>query len=293
MLATSKKRNNMIVRIFKCFIGSPGDTIKERQYCKEVFCEINKTIGEKFNFRIESLMWEDDSRPSFGNDSQEVINRQLLLKDYNIFIGIMWARFGTPTLRAESGTIEEFEDAYQKYIDKNELEICMYFNKQDIPQEKINLEQVSKVFQFKDRVSSLGGLFYEYNGADNFKDKLRTHLTKYFLEIFDSSNNKESKNSENGENIRNDLIETSLKEKLTDSLSLFKGHNPCWIEPILSRTNQISTKYIENFKNRVSLHDIIDNPQSIIIKSPPQFGLTCLSFILFFKHGVAEIFGFI
>ncbi len=267
----------MNVRIFKCLIGSPGDTTKERQYCKEVFCEINKTIGEKFKFRVESLMWEDDSRPSFGDDSQEVINRQLLLKEYNIFIGILWARFGTPTLRAESGTIEEFEDAYKKYNDKNELEICVYFNKQDIPQEKINIEQISKVFQFKDKVSSLGGLYHEYNGADNFKEKLRTHLTKYFLEIFDSLNNMESKNNENVENSRNDLIETSLKEKFSDSLSLFKDHNPCWIEPILSRTNQISTKYSENFKNRVNLNEIIGSPQSIIIKSPPQFGLTCLS----------------
>ncbi len=272
----------MDVKIFKCFIGSPGDTIKERQYCKEVFTDINKTIGEKFNFRIESLMWEDDSRPSFGADGQDVINRQLLLKDYHIFIGIMWARFGSATQRADSGTVEEFEDAYQKYKDKSELEICIYFNKQDIPQDKMEPEQIAKVFEFKKRVSDLGGLYHEYNGAENFKEKLRLHLLKYFLGIFETS--KTDLLSSNRPNAStNDLITSSLKERLTNALSLFKGHNPCWVEPVLSKTNLISSKYVENYQARVNIQEIIDNPSSTIIKSPPQFGLTCLSHFLCLK----------
>ena len=143
----------MNVKTYKCFIGSPGDTTEERKFCKEVFHHINRTIGEKFYFRIEPLMWEDNSRPSFGDDGQEVINRQLLLQEYQVFIGIMWARFGSPTQRAESGTVEEFEDAYQKYKDKKDLEICMYFNKKDIPQSAMDPEQIRKVFEFKKRFS--------------------------------------------------------------------------------------------------------------------------------------------
>ena len=172
----------MNVKIYKCFIGSPGDTTDERKYCKEVFNHINKTIGEKFNFRLEPLMWEDDSRPSFGDDGQDVINRQLLLKEYNVFIGIMWGRFGSPTKRAESGTIEEFEDAYKKYKENKDLEICMYFNTQPFPQKNIDPNQIAKVIEFKNKVADLGGLYNEYSGAENFKDNLREHLTKYFLE---------------------------------------------------------------------------------------------------------------
>lgn len=185
----------MNVKIYKCFIGSPGDTLEERKYCKEVFNTINKTIGEKFNFRVESLMWEDDCRPTFGEDGQDVINRQLLLNEYNIFIGIMWSRFGAPTKRAESGTVEEFEDAYKKYKENKEHEICMYFNKQDIPQSNMDIDQISKVFQFKERVSELGGLYKEYKGAEQFKENLRDHLTKYFLD-------KHEVNQNNIENVR-------------------------------------------------------------------------------------------
>lgn len=266
----------MEVKIYKCFIGSPGDTTEERKYCKDVFNHINKTIGEKFNFRVESLMWEDDSRPAFGDYSQAVINRQLLLKEYNLFIGIMWARFGSPTKTAESGTIEEFEDAYHKYKEENQdLEICMYFNKKDIPQDKMEPDQIGKVFEFKKRVSELGGLYNEYLGAEQFKENLLAHLTKYFLEKYDV-------NSEKKEHVckieaTNEIIEATLKEKFDDSLSMFKGQNTHWINPVLCKSNLISTNYVENYESKVDLENLIEEPQSIIIKSPPQFGLTSLS----------------
>jgi hypothetical protein len=267
----------MEVTIYKCFIGSPSDTSDERKFCKEVFDQINRTIGEKFNFRLESLMWEDNSRPSFGEDGQDVINRQLLLQEYNIFIGIMWSRFGTPTLRSESGTLEEFEDAYQKYKNNKEVEICMYFNKKDIPQNSIHPEQIGKVFEFKMRVSELGGLYNEYAGAEQFKENLRIHLTNYLLEKHNVSNANETRKAEDE---KNDAIKSFLTENLAKSLKIFQGENPCWIEPIVSRTNLISSNYTENYETRINLSDLVETPPSVFIKSPPQFGLTTLAHYL-------------
>ena len=42
-----------------------------------------------------------------GSDPQQIINSQVS-DEYDIFIGILWTRFGTPTERAGSGTEEEF-----------------------------------------------------------------------------------------------------------------------------------------------------------------------------------------
>ena len=266
----------MKVKIYKCFIGSPSDTIEERKYCKEVISQINKTIGDKFEFRLESLMWEDDSRPAFGDDGQDVINRQLLLKEYHIFIGIMWSRFGAPTKRAESGTVEEFEDAYRKFKENRDLEICMYFNKKDIPQDSFDPKQIGKVFEFKKRVSELGGLYNEYKGATQFKDNLRDHLTRYFLDKYQTETSIDEENEIND----NKIISDFLSERFNDSMSMFNDQKPCWINPVLSETNSISSNYNENFDSRVDLDDLIENPISTIIKSPPQFGLTCLSHFL-------------
>ena len=272
----------MNVTVYKCFVGSPSDTSEERKCCKEVFNHINKTIGEKFNFRVEPLMWEDDSRPSFGEDGQDVINRQLMLKEYHIFIGIMWSKFGSPTSRAESGSVEEFEDAYSKYKDKKDLEICMYFNKKDFPQDRIDPEQITKVLEFKKRVAALGGLYNEYLGAEQFKENLRIHLTNYFLEKHDNV----SIEGQKGKDIDQkdtQSITSYLKERLNRSLTMFNGQKPCWIEPILSETNLISSKYTENYEKRIDIDKFVESPKSTIIKSPPQFGLTCLGHYLVLK----------
>ena len=84
-----------MTKIYKCFIGSPGDTAEERKICDKVFNEINNSLGEHFDFRIEAKKWEEDVYPNFGKDSQDVINMQIGF-DYDMFVGIMWKKFGTP-----------------------------------------------------------------------------------------------------------------------------------------------------------------------------------------------------
>jgi hypothetical protein len=119
----------MDAQIYKCFISSPSDTQKERVACDEVFSTVNKSLGEKLHFRIESKKWERDVVPAFGEDAQTVITGQLL-NNYQMFIGIMWNRFGTPTKRANSGTEEEFYHAYSKYLaQNNDIRLCFTLTK--------------------------------------------------------------------------------------------------------------------------------------------------------------------
>ena len=63
------------------------------------------------NFRIESLKWENNVRPTIANkDGQSIIFEQIG-NEHQIFIGIMNKKFGSPTPRAGSGTEEEFNAA--------------------------------------------------------------------------------------------------------------------------------------------------------------------------------------
>ena len=101
----------MITKIHKCFIASPGDTLKEREVCTKIISEINRSIGKTYNFKVDSLKWENDTRPSIGEYSQKIISEQLG-NDYDVFIGIMYKKFGTKTKSADSGTEEEFNNAH-------------------------------------------------------------------------------------------------------------------------------------------------------------------------------------
>lgn len=270
----------MNAKIYKCFIASPSDTQEEREICDKVFLEINKTLGEQLQFRIESKKWEKDVRPSFSEDGQSVINEQLL-KNYQLFIGLMWNRFGTATKRAESGTEEEFNQAYSKYVnDRNDIEIMMYFNDAPAKIDSLDLDQVVKVQAFKKKVSDLGGLYSKYENADDFKEKLKRHLNDFFVsKLSHKTNNKYIK--EDAVKIKEAALRESvsiiLNGRLNDALSLFSNQPIVWVDPVISKTNGISENADENYDKKVNINQIIDEKKSLIIKSPPQFGLTCLA----------------
>jgi len=270
---------NMNVEIYKCFIASPGDTSEERAVCDKVFEEINKTLGQQLHFRIESKKWEGNARPSFGEDGQAIINEQLL-DNYQMFIGIMWNRFGTETKRAQSGTEEEFNLAYKKLTEQGNVEIMMYFNTAHSDVSSLDLEQVQKVRDFKEKISDLGGLYWTYSGSKDFEGELKRHLNDYFvnkLNPITSSSNIKVKVDKSEERALNDSVSLMLNNRLREALCLFSNQPVIWIDPVLSKTHKISNNADDNFDSKVNLKSIIEKPESIIIKSPPQFGLTCLA----------------
>jgi len=103
-----------IRRFLRVLVASPSDTIEERAVITKVIPELNKLHGAMEGFNLEGLLWETDSYPGLGVDAQDVLNRQLA--DYDIFVGIMNSRFGTPTRRGDSGTEEEFDRALDRYL---------------------------------------------------------------------------------------------------------------------------------------------------------------------------------
>lgn len=169
------------MRFFKIFLASPGDTDAERQAADRVVDEINKSIGSRDNFRLELLKWENDTYPSMGEDGQDVINNQIG-RDYQIFVGIMWKKFGTPTKRAGSGTEEEFELAYDRFTNKKNVQIMFYFNSCPIPQDA-DLEEFQKVKAFKKKIKDLGAYHKQFASTEDFEKSLRMDLTCYVKDI--------------------------------------------------------------------------------------------------------------
>lgn len=162
----------------KCFIASPGDVSEERDACEKVFEDINSSLGKILSFRLSSLRWEKDIYPSVGEYGQQVINEQMDDK-YDLFIGIMKTRFGTPTPQAGSGTEEEFNIAYEKYKNGEIDNIFFYFGNPSISLYEIDHAQCQKVIDFRKRIEGLGVLHMEYVDTEDFKGKLKQDLTNY------------------------------------------------------------------------------------------------------------------
>ena len=262
-------------RIFKCLVASPGDTKDERDLCLKIFKELNKGIGESFGFVIEERMWEQNTRPSFsGEYSQATISDQLG-NDYDVFIGIINQKFGTETKVAGSGTEEEFNNAYERLKNKEKVEIMFYFNDALVKPSAINTSDLDKVRDFKRRVGDLGGYHWTYNGANDFENTFRTHLTDYFIKLYSKEKSGSTK-----ANVQFEVLRAKFKENLDNSLQAFSSQPIIWVDPVISNTNEISQNPEQNYTRRIDVIEIINNPESIIFNAPPQFGLTSLAHYL-------------
>jgi hypothetical protein len=172
----------------RIFVASPGDVQDEREQLGRVVQELNTTLSALAPERglvLELVKWESHTRPGMGADAQDVVNRQLSIADYDIFIGIMWRRLGTPTKRAKSGTEEEFQLARNSWKEnRRPREILFYFCQAPAgpPGTEEEAEQLLKVIRFRNELTR-EGLIWEYPDHPAFADLVRPHLVQVISSI--------------------------------------------------------------------------------------------------------------
>jgi formylglycine-generating enzyme required for sulfatase activity len=171
-------RQRTIIRVF---IASPSDVVTERGIVERVIGELNGSVAPKLGLLLEPVRWED-MVPGMGRPEQVILD-QADIENADIFVGILWNRFGTPTGRAESGTEEEFEQAYACWSQNSAPQIMFYFCQRPANFERDSeLEQKRKVLKFRERLWSLG-VVASFEAATDFESRVRQHLTKHIMEI--------------------------------------------------------------------------------------------------------------
>ncbi len=170
-------------QVFGVFVSSPSDLEDERSRLNEVIQEFNITWSRNFGIRLDLIRWETHGYPGIGKDPQDVLNQELP-DDFDIFVGLMWGRFGTETERAGSGTEEEFHRTLKRYRkDPNGVKIMFYFKDAPISPSDIDPDQLKKVNEFRASLGSKGSLFWEFKDLDQFEQLLRQHLSRQVQEF--------------------------------------------------------------------------------------------------------------
>lgn len=162
--------------VIRVFLASPGDLAAEREIVEELINELNGIWGHKIGITLRLVRWERDVRPGVGDDAQAVVNSQVP-DDYEVFIGLLWGRFGTPTLRYSSGTHEEFERAIARRKESGSPEIMMYFKDAPLRPSAIETEQVAQVQAFRKSLDERGVLYRPFDDQPGFRSTLRAHLS--------------------------------------------------------------------------------------------------------------------
>jgi hypothetical protein len=178
---------------FNIFLASPSDLKDERDSINEVIDELNNTYGAYNSLAIKLLKWETNSAPAITlKNTQDIISNDIG-NSYDIFIGILWKKFGTPTNRANSGTEEEFLLAYERFIKSpDEIQILIYFKNGFVDMDEIDLSQLSKVREFKKSMIEKNVLYWEFQTINDLHSYLRLHIPKRIDELLEKAKNKKT-----------------------------------------------------------------------------------------------------
>ncbi len=142
--------------VFKVFLSSPGDLSEERAVAARAIRAASDILSEK-SIRLDAWKWEDDALSEFGGSAQSFIENQL--GDYDIYIGLMGAHFGTPTGEFGSGTEKEFKDALKAKEANSLKRVAFFFKDVVLPMSELTPEkllQAQRVAEFKALIKPLG-----------------------------------------------------------------------------------------------------------------------------------------
>lgn len=177
------------VRKVRIFVASPSDMKSERDRVGKVVSRLNHSTARQLGLVLEFTDWSTYVRPSMGDRPEGVILQQLGVDTWDVFIGLLWLRFGSATGASDpvsrtpyaSGTQEEFALAYRSWRDTGRPSIMMYRCERVPPNLRdINagqLQQVEAFFSAFEAEKPTPGLFQTFREAEELEEQLHLHLT--------------------------------------------------------------------------------------------------------------------
>lgn len=167
-----------VKRVLEIFIASPSDLDEERIIVTESINRLNKIVRE-IDWHIDLYRWEDcipgNCRP------QDRINKDL--DHCELFLGMLYKRWGQSTGQYSSGFEEEFSRAKKSNSEKGSPEIWIFFKKVDQSFLKDPGEQLKNVIKFREEREEFHDLFFnEFETAKELADSVYDLILKYLFE---------------------------------------------------------------------------------------------------------------
>jgi tetratricopeptide (TPR) repeat protein len=169
----------------KVFVSSPGDLGPERL----LVARVCRRIGRSMDVPIQILLWEGGGdvepgvpafRPSVTSGGpQAVIDRRVWeeLGGYDVYLGMIWQRMGTPTGDYRSGTEAEYRSAVQWHKETGRPSSILFYRKMtDPPMSEIDPEQLRRALEFVGELESTAGLVQRFSNQNELEEHLHSHI---------------------------------------------------------------------------------------------------------------------
>lgn len=171
----------------RVFVAWPFDVKKERDRAETVIKELDKIFRQR-GFNLEMLDWFKSVAPGAGNP-EDIIIKTTKPQSWDIFIGILWKRFGSlphsedPPINPrterpyDSGFEFEYELAYELWKKKDRPHIMIYKCDRLVSQDEHDPAQFNLLKSFIDGiVRRKEALFKKYDSVNDFGKKLKDDL---------------------------------------------------------------------------------------------------------------------
>ncbi len=174
----------------RIFAASPSDTAVERAKVETV-----AALLEPLADSLGIVLKVDDWRkvvPDMGRPQQVIFN-QLKPTSWDVFIGILWHRFGTPPAGQDpqtqkeylAGTEEEFKTAYRLWQQYQKPRIMMYRCTRNVPMDTLDPDQFKRVkeffMQFEAVKGEHSGLYQSFDTTESFEKLLFDNLQRLLI----------------------------------------------------------------------------------------------------------------
>lgn len=164
------------MRAITVFLSCPGDLLSAKDALSTAVQEVARHF-RPFGMAIDIWRHDPQAIPGVGHDAQAVVARQM--PPYQIYVGMLCGRLGTPTAHAASGTLEEFLQARQGFLDTGCPEVLFYFCASP-PDASADMDrsQRAQVVEFQ---QAFPGLFGTFHSVDALRAQFKDHLIELLL----------------------------------------------------------------------------------------------------------------
>ncbi|HYY43492.1 MAG TPA: tetratricopeptide repeat protein, partial [Pyrinomonadaceae bacterium] len=174
----------------RIFAASPSDMAAERAKVETVVLML-KPLADHLDIALDVMDWRAVV-PDMGRPEQVILD-QLKPSSWDVFVGLLWHRFGTPPAGQDpqtqkeylSGTEEEFRTAYRLWQQGSKPRIMLYRCTRDVPLSALDPEQFGRVQAFFAEFDAVKGahpgLYQTFDTTDACERLLLDNMQKLLL----------------------------------------------------------------------------------------------------------------
>jgi nucleoside 2-deoxyribosyltransferase len=172
------------IQLFRVLLAAPSDVTEEHALVADAVNDWNVLHGDTAKARLELMNWRTHAHPETGRRPQALINRQFADRA-DVVLAIFWRRLGSPTGRADSGTVEEIERAQRRG-----KKVMVYFSQRaGIENAPVHSREQARMERFRRKLGR-NALYGTYGNVQEFAAAVRKDLALVMREVVTAARRK-------------------------------------------------------------------------------------------------------